>query len=474
MSSSEIFALRKQGRSAESLEMARAEHPHNTDDIWFLRAYAWALYDHAKKLVDAYEAKQLMPAALTAQLTPYMREFAKIAGPLRKDSAFSQMLRLAGKVAKDWQGFLGFAQWAGVSDFSDEDKAPFVNPQGKTVDSLQTRFTRAICRETVASAADPQANRELIAWGQGILDQALEATPNDQWLNYYQSKLHLAHGELDLAIKCLVPVVRRQSRAAWPWALLSEILDASRPDDALTCLVHATQLAREEQEVAKVRIHLAQRLALASRFNEAAQQASQALQYREQHAFKVPQELQQLLASDWYQQAIAHNSLQPLLKVEAAARALLQELDRQSLVYTRGVIDHINTEKALSYVATGADSGIGLSHRKFPAVADFLPGTVVEIGRAEPEGPPLDWRLSDATALPGLCETLSGTLQRQEGKDFAFIRSARDDIFVSPLLAEAFVHGQPHQVACLAIRRTNKQGKTGWRAVKFIEEEKKD
>ena len=132
MSSNEIFALRKQGRSAEALEMARAEYSQNESDVWFLRAYAWALYDHAKRLVDAYETKQLSPTALNGQLSPYMREFAKIANPLRGDSAFSQMLRLAGKASKDWQDFLGFARWAGINDFPDEDSAPFVNQQGKT------------------------------------------------------------------------------------------------------------------------------------------------------------------------------------------------------------------------------------------------------------------------------------------------------------------------------------------------------
>lgn len=471
MSSSEIFALRKQGHSTEALEMARAEHPNNADDIWFLRAYAWALYDHAKKLVDAYEAKQLSPTVLTGQLTPYMRELAKIASSLRGDSAFSQMLRLAGKASKDWQGFLGFSRWAGVNDFSEEDKASFVNNQGKTIDSLQKRFTRAICRETVNKAADPQSDQELIEWGLSILEQALREEPNDQWLNYYQSKLHLAHGEADLAIKRLVPVLRRQSRAAWPWALLGEILEATRPEDALSCYAYATQLAREEQEVAKVRIHLAQRLSLAGRFNEAAQQASLALKYREQHGYKVPQELAQLLASDWYQQAVANNILQPLPDVEAEARALSRDLDRQSLTYAAGVIDHINSEKALSYIATGANTGFGLLHRKFPQLAALQPGTLVEVGCAEPEGPPLDWRLSQAKALPGLCETLSGSLERHEGKDFAFIRTPRDEIFVPPALAKAFAPGQQYDVSCLAIRRTNKQGKTGWRAVKFIEQE---
>ena len=468
MSSNQIFALRKQGYSAEALAIARAEHADNSDDVWFLRAYAWALYDHAKKLVEAYESKQLSPFALSGQLTPYMREFAKFANPLRGESTFSQMLRLAGKASKDWQDFLGFARWVGISDFSEEDKTAFVNDQGKSIDSLQKRFTRAICREAVTKVSDPQSDQELIRWGMDILEQALRDEPNDQWLNYYQSKLHLARGESNQAIKRLAPLLRRQSRAAWPWVLLGEILEATRPDDALTCYAHATQLAREEQEVAKVRIHLAQRLALAGRFNEAAQQANLALQYRKQHEFRVPQELQLLLASDWYLQAVANNSLQHLPKVDTSAQALLQELDRQNLTYTQGVIDHINTKKELSYVATGVNTGFGLLHRKFAQFAALPPGTLVEIGCAEPEGSPLDCRLSEAKVLSGLCETLVGSLERQEGKDFAFIRTARDDIFVPPALAKSFSAGQQYKVSCLAIRRTNKQGKTGWRALKFI------
>lgn len=451
MSSSEIFSLRKQGRSEEALAKAREGFAQNREDVWFLRAYAWALYDHVKKIVESYEAKQLSPASLSSQLTPYMREFSRFANPLRKDSAFSQMLRLAGKVSHDWPEFLGFARWAGINDFSEDDNSPFVNEQGKTIDSLKTRFTRAICREATARAADPNADPALVKWGVDVLGNALEESPNDQWLNYYQSKLHLAEGDAEHAIQRLMPVLHRQSKAAWTWALLGEILETTRPADAITCYGHATQLAREEQEVAKVRIHLAFRLSLVGRMNEAAEQASLALQYREQHGFRVPQDLAQLVAADWYQQAVANKSLQKLPKMMAEAQTLLQELDRQRLVYTTGVIDHINTEKSLSYVATGASTGFGLSHRKFPLAADLPPGTVVEVGSAENDGPPLDWRRSEAKVIPGLCETFVGTLERQEGKDFAFVRARGGDVFVPPALAKGFSTGQKYQVTVLAI-----------------------
>lgn len=471
MSSSDIFGLRKKGQYRQALEQARAEYAEDSSDIWLQRAYAWALYDHVKQLAEAYEAKTLSPSGMSSQLSGYMREFAKVGNSLRGDSAFSQMLRLAGKVSKDWHEFLLFARWAGINDFSDEDRKPFTTEDGKTIDSLQNRFIRAIGRETAARAGDPQTDQNLIAWGQSILDQTLQALPNDQWLNYYQSKLHLAHGEVDKAIKRLAPVLRRQSRAAWPWTLLGEILEATRPDDSLSCYAHAAQLAREEQEVAKVRIHLAQRLALVGRFNEAALQANLALKYREQHSYKVPQELAHLIASDWYQQAMVNNSFQQLPNADASVKALLQELNRQDVTYTQGVIDHINAEKALSYIATGVNTGFGLPHRKFPEIAELPPGTLVEVGRAEPEGPPVDWRLSAAKALPGLCQTLSGSLERKDGKDFAFVRNARDDIFVPPALAKAYAPGRQYQVSCLAIRRANKQGQVGWRVVKFIDQE---
>lgn len=468
MTSDVIFKLRKQGRSSEALDVARQNLGANASDIWFLRAYAWVLYDQIKAVVDRYEAGQLSATELNNQFTPCMREFVRFADLLRRDTAFSQMLRLSGKVSKDWREFLGFARWAGIDAFSDEDRQPFVNDKGKTIDSLEQRFRRAICREAVARLADGQSSSELIDWGLGILDKSLAEHPNDQWLNYYQSKAHLARGEDELAIQRLALVLRRQARAAWTWALLGEILEKSQPDDALVCLAYATQLAREEQEVAKIRIHLANRLALAERYGESARQISLALKYREQAGYKIPQELQQLASSEWYARINANGGMQDMPDAGPAAMALLRNLDRKSLAYVQGVVDHVNNERALSYVATGVNTGIALKHASFPQIADLVAGTIVEVGRAEPEGPPLDWRLSDAAELPGLCETLSGRLERHEGKAFAFIRASRDDIFVPPDLAKGFDTGQTYDVSCLAVRRKEKTGKIGWRAVQVF------
>jgi hypothetical protein len=81
-----------------------------------------------------------------------MKEFSKFGNLLRRDTCFSQMVRLAMKASGAWADFLIFARWAGTEDLDPEANRPFVNEDGKKLDSQQTRFKRAISRQTVAMA----------------------------------------------------------------------------------------------------------------------------------------------------------------------------------------------------------------------------------------------------------------------------------------------------------------------------------
>ena len=472
MDSKEIFALRKQGQQKEALEMARSEFSKCKDDIWLSRAYGWALYDHVKQIVDKYDNNQLSASTMSYQISPYMKEFSNIASPLRGDSAFSQILRLANKVSRDWKDFLLFARWAGTESFSDQDKLPFVNNQGRKIDSLQKQFTRAICRETVTLSSMPNSDHSLIEWGQQILKDNLEIDPNDKWLNYYQSKLYLNLKELDQAITYLTPVLRQQPNVAWTWSLLGTILENDRPEDAITCLTHATQLAREEQEIANTRINLAHLLALSKRFEESAYQAKSALQYREDNKYKTPSKLAQLLSSDWYQETIQNKKEKPLAKANKEARSLLQSLECQSLTYIPGVIESINQKKALSYIAIDSNNGRPLYHQEFPEIAQLLPGTIIEVGRAINDGPLLDWRETSDCSLSGFCKTFSGVVERHEGKPFAFLRTNNntDNVFIPPDMAHDFLPGEHYSKTCIALHRANKQGKIGWRVARFLDD----
>lgn len=471
MSSNDILALRKQGRIAEALDMARKEaaaNPNNLNDVWFARAYGWALYSHANKLITLHKENKLSEMAVANQISPYMREFSQIANPLRKDMVFSQFLRIANEVSKYWSDFIYFAQWAGLDSFTEEDKKPYIAENGTKIDSLEKRFTRAICREIANLSIENQIKPELLQWGNQVLKKALQDEPDNQWLNYYQSKILLAQGDYHNAIKSLLPTIRRQMNAAWIWALLAHVLDHIEPDDALICYIYSTQLAREDQEVAKVRITLAEKLANVQRYEEASFEVSKALQYRESNNFKIPVQLNELKNQPWYKENLTKNTLRPCASVKLEAKELIAELDKDNLTFEKGYIDHVNKERELSYIVTGLDTGLGIYHKKFPDIKKVPVGTVVEVGFLKVgKKRPISWKVSNEQKINNLCDNFSGVLNKIAGKNFAFITSGETNIFVPPDLASSFneVHDVP--VKCFAIRKANREGKIGWRAVKL-------
>jgi len=473
-SSHEIFALRKAKRNEEALAMARATYAENARDPWFLRAYAWTLFDRVSLEVARYEQKELSPAAMSGKVSGHLREFCKFARPLSQEPVFSQMVRLAVKASKDWKDFLAFAQWAGLACFSQEDKKPFTTQDGKAIDSLEKRFLRAVCRETVVKAADPMANAianvKATAWGEGVLDHALRQDPQDHLLNYYRSKLHWLRHETAQAITRLLPVLRRQPRVAWTWSLLGAIMESMGAPGAITCYAHATQLARQEQEVAKTRLHLARLLAEAGRWPEAGWEVCRAIDYRAHNALRHPPELVQLSGSDWFQDGLQASRFQAVPEAAASVKALLRELGHQRLAYRLGVVDHVNADKRLTFVATGVDSGWVLMHARFAGSAALTPGSVVELGFDGQDEPPVHWPRSAATEMAGLCEILEGQLDHQEGKPFAFIRTPAGDVFVAPELLPECLRHPTGMLRCQAMWRMHKKtGKASWRALGLMD-----
>jgi len=467
--SHEIFQLRKDHKLVEALEIARKAYGADSVDIWIQRAYGWVLYDLVKRDVEAFERHEISPGELVNRFGVLIGEYRRFGENLRPDLLHSMLLTQVLKGSRIWLGFLDFALWWGPEYFRDEDRKAYEPPGGREMPSLALRYVYAVGRE--ASHRATEIAPDLLAWAEGQVDVALFSSPDDQWLHYFKSKLLLDRGDSVKARECLLSVVRRQQRAAWVWTLLGQTHEKEDPEKAIVCYFRAVQLAGQPQEVANTRISLAHVLAMLDRFEEATLQVRRALEYRTGGGFRIPQALAQLVGTDWYHNLANRTDLPQEPDVADKADAILFGGERAQLNYRLGVVDNQNPDKAVAHAAFSTDEGAVLPYRHFKGIDALSVGDMLEVGLSEADGRAVRWRRCDARAIEGFCRTMTGWLSQREGQAFAFLVTTEGDrIFVHPALmaerTEHLVNGQ----TCFAMMGKDKNGKLGWRALRWISE----
>lgn len=460
----QVATLRKADELDQALAIAMPALAATPDDVWLRRAAGWLFYDLIKRDVEGFGAGRVPRGQLIAHLEQWLREYARGGKTDCPGLLHSLLLTQVLKVNKEWPRFLAFARWWDPGCLRPEDREPFALDNGKRLPSLELRLVYAVGR--AISAGSAEENPDLVRWGAELLDTALEAHPNDQWLHYYKSKRLIGLGQTAEARKHLLPVLRRQQQASWAWRLFGRTWETDAPDKAITCFFRAIQVAGRDVEVVGTRVHLARLLAKAERYAEAAVHIRAALACREKNGYRIPSDLAALAASDWYQRYADLPNLTREPDVAQAAHALLFAADASDLVYRVGVIDNQNPGKALAHVVFGLDDGAILMYRSMKGVAKLAVGTCVEVGFVEGETRPATCRLCEDRPIPGLRERFDGELSQRPGQAFAFvIADGGQRIFVHPSLASELDGLAGDKVSCLAVAGKDKQGKRGWRAL---------
>ncbi len=463
----EISQLRKSGNIAEALEKARQCYDAAPKDTYIQRAYGWVLFSILKIELEDFEQQRTSHGSFVDRFSQFVAEYQVFGANERPDMLYSQILGQAIKASRHWSGFLRFARWWDPQFLTAEDREPFTMPNGKQAPSLEMRFFYAIGREL--SKVSEDGNGELRQWAEVQIATALDKHPDDQWLNYYQSKWFLDKGEVEKARKCLVPVVRRQRKAAWAWTLLGHSFEARDPDRSIICYFHSVQLAVKAMEVANTRVSLAGLLAEKQRFDEAAVQLHRALIYRTENGFKVSQGLQQLAGSSWFKERSDIRSLPAEPDVTSSAYRILDEEDVRPVVVRLGVVDHQNGQKALAHVAFNQDNGTSLYYDKFPGAVALPVGQILEIHYVEGDSRPRSFEPSSANSIDGFCRHMAGSIARREGQTYAFLATPQGErVFIPPPLLEQLPPELPEQRAeCVACLVKDRQGKPGWRVLSW-------
>lgn len=462
--SSDVSQLRKSGHHTEALAKAREGFAADPNDTYLQRAYGWVIYDLVKQEAQLFEQGKSSPGKVANRLNEWLSDYRQFGANERPGMLHSLLLTQVLKVGKAWPGFLEFAQWWGPAYCRPEDKEPYKADNGKLLPSMEMRLFYAIGREASHRAGELEPH--LLAWAEDQLQVGLSIAPDDQWLHYYKSKQLLDQGKTVEAREWLMPVVRRQQRAAWVWTLLGQTFESSDADKATICYFRAVQVAGQPQEVANTRIALARLLASAERFDDASIQVRKAVEYRTQNNFSVPQALMQLAGSDWFRSRAGRADLPREPDVCDAAESITFGGVSGEIVYRAGVIDNQNAEKALAHVAFSVDEGVVLPYRRFKGISEMGVGDIIEVGLADDDQRAIKWKKSAAKTLDGFVRLFAGELTQRTGQSFGFVVTEDNErIFVHPnLLAESAL-STGSSITCRAAMGKDKQGKQGWRAL---------
>lgn len=135
-----------------------------------------------------------------------------------------------------------------------------------------------------------------------------------------------------------------------------------------------------------------------------------------------------------------------------------------------------NHNDSYSYVRTSTNRSdtFNIPHRLFPQVQELPIGTVIKAECGIDEFGKIrkikSYEQCSEKELDILFETFEGKLEREFGKDFAFIKSYDGiDIYVPPSWAKYFGVGEKYNVYCLAVQSLDNKGKLGWEALEVFE-----
>lgn len=419
------------------------------------------LYDLVKREAGALEAKKIPPGRLANRLDEWLADYRKLNLIERPGLLHSLLLGQVLKGRRVWSGLLAFARWWDPAHLRPEDAQPYQAQGGRTLPSLAMRLAYALAHAITEKTAS--ANNEDVTWAEGFVTQARLDNPDDQWLRYYDAKRLMGEGRGAEARAALLPVTRRQRRAAWAWDLLGQTFEGEDAEKAITCFYQAVRVSDRPETVVKTRARLARLLAAAGRFHEAARQVRAALEVRWENGYHTPPELARLERADWYRR-IDREATPPEEPdvTEAAEHVLFGEV-----TFRLGVVDHQNREKKLAHVAFEPDVGTILRYGRFRGVSEVPVGTVVEIGCAQDAGTPTSWRKSDAAAIEGFFVERVGELTQPIGQTFAFV--VLDDgerVFVPPDVLQSASVSVGERAICRALMsRDRRHDRLGWRAL---------
>jgi uncharacterized protein DUF7017/TOTE conflict system protein, potentially ssRNA-binding len=504
MPSKEIKELRQSGRLEEALTVAQAELEAKPDNIWGKRNISWVYYEYLKKhahdfsyddfIENLTKLKDLnLPENEVMVFDTAAWQIASVVFSLQRlesvdyskidvifdlikeyhftkpSESYSLLYKSFHKGYHNWSGYLQFADWWNFDNFRPEDyqKEEYNDRQIMALaEQAYIAYAKALIEGEALDAYGDQRriDTDKIKVFLPKLDTIIDNHPEYQYPPYFKAKLLLVLGDEDNVLQAFLPFAKQKRNDFWVWELMAEIF---ANDNALqfACYCKALSLKTPEDFLVKTRRKFAELLIKEQRYQEARTEIEKIIKVREQHGWKISNQLSQWIQSDWYLNAEASSNNKQLYSkhLSKADEILFQDIPEEKVV-----VEFVNKDKKmLNFIKSKSYHGFfnfkGISIK--PAIGDLLSVRLQAVG-TDGFYKVLTIKRSSESEIENLdaIKKVKGDLRRNIDQSFGFL----GDVFVSPEIITKNRLKNDDNIKGLALMSFNKKkNEWGWRLIKI-------
>ena len=490
MPAKEIKELRQSGKLEEAYAMAKAELEADLTNIWGKRNFSWVLYaqlDELSSNLDAFlvkinEVKELnLPESeemffdnISIAISKAARIIAQEATQdhnkihrlfdsikelsLKRNSKwFNVLFNAMHKGMKESNRYIEFADWWDFQNFRAEDFQKEKLPNGKEIMAIAEQAYIAYAKHLLPKQTPHGEiifNKEKAESFLPVLSQIVEDYPHFQYPAYFNAKLLLALGNKDNVLESLLPFAKKKRNDFWVWEILAEAF-SSDSEKVFACYCKALSCKSPEEMLVGLRQKMAKILLSRKLYNEAKTEIDMLTNTRTEHSFKIPSEVTNWQAMDWYKTAVAFKSNFGFYKsyIPIAEALLFSDVFEESVI-----VEFVNSDKKiLNFIASEIKFGFFKYDRFFSDVkiGDTLK---VRFQGGSNEGMHQLYtavKINDDVFKSQFMKEVQGSVKITEGKPFGFI----EDVFIHPSLVGKYKLTNGMHFAGKAIKSFNKEKK---------------
>jgi hypothetical protein len=518
MPAKEIKELRQAGKLAEAYAMAKAELEaaingwtfvdsvseedkqgvYNSDFacLWAKRNISWVLYEHLKQssslghfdefIIWIEKIKKLqLPEEEKILFEQLSWQIGKIAYGLTKSNmeeykgillfetiqsfhfpkpseGYSYLFKALHKLLKDTDKYNQFADWWDFKNFRPEDFQKGKMSNGKEVMAIAEQAYIAYTKHLLPQQTqhgEVVFNKEKAENFLPVLSQVVDDYPQFQYPAYFKAKLLLALGNKDNMLESLLPFAKKKRNDFWVWQILAEAF-SSDEEKVFACYCKALSCKSPEEMLVSLRQKMARMLISRKLYNEARTEIDLLVHARTEHGFKIPAEVTNWQAMDWYKKALQSKSNFGFYKayIPIAEALLFSDVPEESVI-----VEFVNADKKiLNFISSETKFGF-LKYDRFFSDVKVGDTLKVRFQGGSNEGMHQLYtaiKVNDDAFKKQFMKELQGVVRIPFGKSFGFM----DDVFIHPSLVTKYKLTDGVQFTGKAIKSYNQEKKQwGWK-----------